>query len=162
MFKRGKAKEIKPQAQITETPTPKESAAASEKFETSIGETTSITGDVRFTGILRVYGNVTGDLTADASDAVLILENQGSIKGEVRVSNLYINGSIEGNVYVTETIELFQGACVQGDVHYNLLDMAVGAEVNGRLLKENMVTPSLPQPEPPVIVAEEVAEGSSK
>lgn len=158
MFKRGKAKDIKPQVTEATSKQPKEPAVNPQKLETSIGETTSIAGDIRFTGVLRIYGNVTGDLTAESSDAVLILENQGSIKGEVRVSNLYINGNIEGNVYVAETIELFQGACVHGDVHYNLLDMAVGAEVNGRLLKDDMLKPSLPEPEPPVIVAEEVAE----
>jgi cytoskeletal protein CcmA (bactofilin family) len=161
MFKRGKVKDTKPQ--MTESKQSKEQAAtAPQKFETCIGETTNISGDIQFTGVLRIYGSVTGDLTANGADAVLILENQGSIKGEVHVSNLFINGNIEGNVYVAETIELFQGACVHGDVHYNLLDMAVGAEVNGRLLKENMVPPSLPEPEPLVIEAEEVTEDGSK
>lgn len=156
MFKRGKAKDTKPQATEVVKQPPKEPPVSPEKLETRIGETTSIAGDIRFTGVLRIYGSVTGDLTAEGSDAVLILENQGSIKGEVRVANLYINGNIEGNVYVAETIELFQGACVHGDVHYNLLDMAVGAEVNGRLLKDDMLKPSLPEPEPPVIEAEEI------
>jgi len=158
MFKRGKAKDIKPQIAESKSKSKNSNEQINDpkKLETCIGETTSISGDVRFTGVLRIYGAVIGDITADASDAVLILENQGSIKGEVRVANLFINGNIEGNVYVAETIELFQGACVHGDVHYNLLDMAVGAEVNGRLLKEDMTTPSLPEPEPPVIEAEEV------
>jgi cytoskeletal protein CcmA (bactofilin family) len=159
MFKRGKAKDIKPQMTESKGKSKNnEQINDPKKLETCIGETTSISGDVRFTGILRIYGTVIGDITADASDAVLILENQGSIKGEVRVSNLFINGNIEGNVYVAETIELFQGACVHGDVHYNLLDMAVGAEVNGRLLKEDMTPPSLPEPEPPLIEVEEVTD----
>lgn len=162
MFKRGKGKDIKPQVMesSSNSSNSKNNAQASKEVATLIGAATNIVGDIRFTGILRIYGSITGDLVGDGSDAELILESQGSIKGEIRVSSLYINGSVEGNVYVNDKVRLFPGARIQGDVHYNLLEMEVGAEVNGRLLKEDMVSPGLPEPEPPVIDAEEVVDNS--
>lgn len=41
---------------------------------------------------------------------------------------------IEGDVYAVGKVELFEKARIAGDVYYNLLEMAVGAEVNGKLV----------------------------
>ena len=48
-----------------------------------------------------------------------------------------INGTINGNVYASEKLELSHKACITGNVHYNVLEMASGASVNGNMLHEN-------------------------
>ena len=48
-----------------------------------------------------------------------------------------INGTIKGNVYASEKLELSNKACITGNVHYNVLEMASGASVNGNMLHEN-------------------------
>ncbi len=44
-----------------------------------------------------------------------------------------INGKVEGDIHATERLELAERAVVDGDVYYNLIEMAVGAKVNGGL-----------------------------
>jgi cytoskeletal protein CcmA (bactofilin family) len=47
-----------------------------------------------------------------------------------------LNGSVTGDVRCEERIELAAKAKVNGDVYYNLIEMAMGAEVNGSLLHQ--------------------------
>jgi cytoskeletal protein CcmA (bactofilin family) len=45
-----------------------------------------------------------------------------------------LNGEVIGDVYAAERVELSGHAQVSGNVFYNLLEMAMGAEVNGSLV----------------------------
>ncbi|MFW5451497.1 MAG: polymer-forming cytoskeletal protein [Methylophagaceae bacterium] len=110
--------------------------AKSTRIDTLIGQYTHIKGDVSFSGGLRVDGSIAGNISAAGdNDSVLTLSEQGSIEGEIKVPHLIINGSISGNVYATEHVELAPQAKVQGNVYYHLLEMAMGAEVNGQLIR---------------------------
>ena len=105
----------------------------STKIDTIIGQHTELRGDVHFTGGLHVDGAVKGNVVADG-DAVLTLSESGTIEGEVRVPNIVLNGSVEGDVHASEQVELAPHARVTGNVFYNLIEMAMGAEVNGNLV----------------------------
>ncbi len=110
--------------------------AASTEVDTLIGEHTRIEGNIIFTGGLHVDGHVQGNvLTKDAADSVLSLSEVGVIEGEVRVANVVLNGTITGDVHASEKIELGPKARVTGNVYYNLIEMAMGAEVNGNLVR---------------------------
>ena len=105
------------------------------QIDSLIGQQTEINGEIMFSGGLHIDGLVEGNITApDNSGAVLTLSEQGSIKGEVRVPNIILNGTVLGNVYAEEHIELAPNARVTGNVYYNLIEMSVGAEVNGSLV----------------------------
>ena len=65
---------------------------------------------------------------------MLTLSEQGQIKGEVKVPNLIINGSITGDVYSSSHVELAPKAKIKGNVYYRLLEISMGAEVNGQLI----------------------------
>ncbi len=108
------------------------------RLDTLVGHNTRITGDILFNGGLRIDGHVEGNIVApDDSDAVFTLSEQGQIEGEVRAPNLLINGAISGNVYSSQYIELAPKARINGNVYYHLLEMAIGAEVNGQLIHIN-------------------------
>jgi cytoskeletal protein CcmA (bactofilin family) len=62
------------------------------------------------------------------------LSDLGSIQGEIRVPNLVINGTIVGNVFASERVELAPKAKIQGNVYYRMLEMVIGAQVNGQLI----------------------------
>jgi cytoskeletal protein CcmA (bactofilin family) len=110
----------------------------STRIDTLIGQHTHIKGDVSFSGGLRVDGSVAGNINATGDkESLLTLSELGSIEGEVRVPNLIINGAISGNVYASEHIELAPKAKIQGNVYYNLLEMAMGSEVNGQMIHLN-------------------------
>lgn len=107
------------------------------KIDTLVGQNSEIQGDVSFSGGLHVDGVINGNVSAaTGAESTLTLSENGKIKGEVRVPFIILNGEVEGDVYASERIELAQQARIRGNVYYNLLEMAMGAEVNGSLVHQ--------------------------
>lgn len=105
------------------------------KLDTMIGNNTEITGDINFTDMLAVHGTVRGSVSAeDHQQSHLALYKGGRIIGDVRVADIYIDGEVEGDVYASERVELANNAQIKGNVYYNLLEMAMGAAINGNLV----------------------------
>lgn len=105
------------------------------KVATVIGEGTRIVGDVSFAAGLHLDGSIKGNITGEQeTGATLTVSEKGSIEGEVRVENLILNGTVLGDVYANQRVELATEARVTGTVYYRLLEMAMGAEVNGQLV----------------------------
>lgn len=102
---------------------------------TLLAEGTEVLGDIRFSGNLEIEGSVIGNIIAaeGADSAMRIMEN-GRVEGDVHVPNLVINGQVKGEVHATKYIELGGKAHVEGNVHYNLIEMVRGAQVNGSLI----------------------------
>ena len=109
----------------------------SSKIETLIGQSLEITGDVKFSGGLHLDGKIVGNVSSEDDDtSVLIISDTGCIEGDVSVSYAVINGEVIGNVYASEKLELSGRARITGNVHYNLLEMASGSEVNGKMVHD--------------------------
>lgn len=109
--------------------------AGTAQFDTLISNKTSINGDVHFSGGLHVDGKVEGTVYAEeGSDAVLRISDIGEIEGDVYAPHIIINGTVYGNVYSSEDLELASKAAIHGNVYYHLIEMAMGAAVNGSLL----------------------------
>lgn len=110
---------------------------ASTRIDTLIGQGTKIKGDLEFSGGLHVDGKIIGDVIAEeGSDALLILSEFGHIEGDVKVPNMVLNGEIIGDVFGSIRVELAPKSRINGSVYYNLIEMAIGAEVNGGLVHE--------------------------
>jgi cytoskeletal protein CcmA (bactofilin family) len=115
----------------------KKPKTGSTRVDTIIGQQTRIEGNVHFTGGLHVDGNIKGNIVAESgSDSVLTVSEHGSIEGDVSVPTVILNGSVMGDVRSDERIELAARAEVNGDVYYNLIEMAMGAAVNGNLVHQ--------------------------
>lgn len=106
----------------------------STRIDTLIGQNTHVTGDLSFDGGLHVSGKITGNVKAESDSAVLSIAEEGRIEGEVQVMHIVLDGTVEGDVYADERVELGEHAKVTGNVYYNLIEMAVGASVNGKLV----------------------------
>jgi cytoskeletal protein CcmA (bactofilin family) len=105
------------------------------KIDTLIGHNSEMLGDVRFSGGLHVDGTIKGNVVAEEdASSVLTLSESGTIEGEVRVSNVVLNGTVIGDVHARQHIELAPNARITGNVYYRLIEMAMGAEVNGNLV----------------------------
>ena len=105
------------------------------KVATVVGQGTEITGDVAFTGGLHLDGRIRGNVFGDTESAsTLTISEKGAVEGDVRVENLILNGAVVGDVYANQRVELAPNARVSGTVYYRLLEMAMGAEVNGQLV----------------------------
>jgi cytoskeletal protein CcmA (bactofilin family) len=123
--------------------------AASASSDTSlIARGTVIRGDLRFSGALHLDGRIEGSVLAEGEDAVFTLSEQGQVHGEIHVPHAIINGQVQGDIHATERLELAPQARITGDVHYRTLEMAAGAQVNGRMSHrvENGAQRELPAP----------------
>jgi cytoskeletal protein CcmA (bactofilin family) len=113
----------------------KKSHVPQKQIDSLIGASTIIEGHVRFEGGLRVDGRVSGDIrTHDDGPGTLVVSVKAQVDGEIRVSHVVIDGTVNGPVHATEYLELLPNARITGDVTYKTLEMQVGAIVDGRLL----------------------------
>jgi cytoskeletal protein CcmA (bactofilin family) len=105
--------------------------------ETLVGANTRISGDLHFTGGCHVDGTVNGSVTADPdSKSALSISEEGNIDGGVTVPYVVLNGIVRGDVFANQRVELGPTARVIGNVYYNLIEMAIGAEINGKLVHQ--------------------------
>lgn len=105
------------------------------KVSTVIGVDTEVSGDIRFKAGLHLDGTIRGNVIGEPdSNSTLMVSDKGTVEGDVRVDNLILNGSVIGDVYANARVELASAARVTGTVYYRLLEMAMGAEVNGQLV----------------------------
>lgn len=94
-----------------------------------------IRGDVLFSGALHLDGAVEGSIHAEpGSDGVLTISETGRVTGRIEVPHAIINGAVTGDIDAAERLELAPLARVEGDVHYQVLEMAAGAQVNGKMI----------------------------
>ena len=104
------------------------------RIDSLIGAGTVVHGDVTFAGGLRVDGQVQGNVIAgEGEPGMLVISEQARIDGEIRVSHVVVNGTVNGPVTVNDHLELQAKARVVGDVAYRTIEMHVGAVVQGRL-----------------------------
>ena len=106
-------------------------------IDTLIGMNTSITGDISFSGGLRVDGHITGNVIANSDEqSTLVLSDEGSITGKIKVTNIIINGTVTGPIHAQGYLELQTKAKVHGDIHYGTLEIQLGASVEGNMIHQ--------------------------
>jgi cytoskeletal protein CcmA (bactofilin family) len=107
--------------------------------DTLITMDTKITGDVCFSGVLFVDGHIKGDVSSsEGNHSLLTIGANGHIEGEIKVPQVVIYGYVKGDVHTSEHLNLQKDSRIEGNVYYNLLEMAMGASVNGELVKKDI------------------------
>jgi len=109
-----------------------------ERIDTLIGVDTRIIGDVHFKGGFHLDGSIKGNVDAVVdSKSILSVSDSGVVEGSVAVPYVILNGVIKGDIIAHERIELGGTARVEGNVYYGLIEMEIGAEINGKLVHES-------------------------
>lgn len=105
----------------------------------------SLSGEMRFSGAVQVDGRVEGNLLT--SDGMIRISAEGKVEGEVRAPHIVIDGEVIGDIYASEHLELGAGARVCGNLYYGLMEMAMGAQIEGNLchLKDQVKPLELPE-----------------
>jgi len=105
------------------------------KLSSLVADNMAVTGDVRFSGGLRVDGRIDGNVTSeDGTNGLLVLSEKGSINGSVRTWDAVINGTIAGDLEVEHFLELQANARVIGNITYRQMQLECGATVEGKLV----------------------------
>ncbi|NJN51816.1 MAG: polymer-forming cytoskeletal protein [Gammaproteobacteria bacterium] len=113
----------------------KKVAVKAGKDATLIAENTKVVGNVTFADQLYVNGHIEGDVRADdATGATLVVSEVGSVKGQVHAPFVVVNGRVEGDVHAGTRVELAANARIKGNVYYKLIEMQLGAMVDGQLV----------------------------
>jgi len=107
----------------------------SARIDTLIGKAARVQGDVEFAGGLHLDGRVAGNVRSvgDPGSTISVSEH-GSIEGSVDVPNVMLNGTVKGDIHARERVVLGAKARVQGNVHYGVIEMSLGAEIKGKLM----------------------------
>ena len=112
-------------------------------IDSLVGPGTKVQGDLVFTGGCHVDGSVNGNVTAEGDEeSGLSISENGHIEGDVSVAHVVLSGTVRGDVYASERVELRSTARVIGNVYYNLIEMAIGAEINGKLVHKPDARPA--------------------
>ena len=105
--------------------------------DTLVGSNSRVNGDLHFEGGCHVDGTVKGSISADPdSSSALSISEDGGVEGGVAVPYVVLHGIVRGDLYASQRVELGPTARVIGNVYYNLIEMAIGAEINGKLVHQ--------------------------
>ena len=120
------------------------------KLTTLVAHNVHISGDLEFSEGLRMDGQVTGNVSGrPGEETLLVVSDQGAIRGNVSAYDVIINGCVTGDVTVAHFVELQSNARVLGNIYYQQLRMDIGATVEGKLTKldsQSAHVPTLPSP----------------
>src|SRR5262247_1215893 len=134
----------------------------STRIDTLLGKTANLNGDLEFSGGLHLDGRVLGNVRSTAEDGgALSVSESGFIEGRVEVTNIVMNGTVNGDMYARERLVLGEKARVNGNVYYGVIEMAPGAVITGKLIPlTNGVAAGVEKPaetEPKVAAAKSTA-----
>lgn len=118
-------------------------------------------GELQFSGLVRVDGTVRGMVSVPADgEGRLHIGTEGAVEGDIRASEVTVEGQVDGSVFATGRVVIGPGGRVAGEVHYGSLEMCPGAEVRG-LLAPVRVPACGPMTGPAPAAASEAAPGRS-
>lgn len=82
-------------------------------INTIIGKGSSITGNLRINGFVRLDGDINGNLETDGN---IIIGDGARIKGDVKAKAVIVGGIVLGNILAQESIKLLSNSAVLGDI----------------------------------------------
>ncbi len=101
-----------------------------DEVETVVGPSVRVEGDFSSEGNIVVKGVVSGNVK---TSKVLTVEDGAKIFANVVAGDAIISGGIKGNVKIGDRLELTQTAKIHGDIICNVLSVAPGALVLGKI-----------------------------
>ncbi|MDE2450791.1 MAG: polymer-forming cytoskeletal protein [Gammaproteobacteria bacterium] len=106
------------------------------RIDTLIAKSVNVDGDVGFTGGLHLDGQVRGGVRADPkAPSSLSVSETGSIEGPVEVTDLVLHGTVRGDIVARGRVVLGASARVEGNVYYGVIEMTLGAQIAGKLVR---------------------------
>ena len=123
------------------------------RIDTLIGKTAHVAGDVEFEGGLHLDGRIAGDVraarSAVARESTLSVSESGSIEGAVNVPSVELHGTVRGDIRASTRLVLGATARVEGNVYYGMIEMSLGAQIMGKLVRlAPEAAATLPVPSP--------------
>lgn len=121
---------------------------SAEAFESILGKSLRIDGNITFSKSVRLDGIVNGNiLQAENSQATIAIGPEAVVTGDIRAQHVIISGRVNGNIFSNERVELLNTAHIEGDITYGSIAVDVGAQLMGRLNQIDQTSNTLAQTE---------------
>ena len=105
-----------------------------ENFETIIGSSLVIKGDLVVSKGIRIDGKLIGNIFQEESQTPTVaISESAEIIGDVHAQHVIVSGKLTGNIYAVERVELLNKSQVDGNIQYGSIGIAVGAKIHGNL-----------------------------
>lgn len=98
------------------------------RVETLIGHSVKVEGEMTSQGNITIDGEFSGTLKVGGK---LTVGKEATLKAEVTAQEAFFAGELEGNINVTDRLELAGSAKIQGDLIAGVLVVEAGAKING-------------------------------
>jgi len=103
--------------------------ASSEEISGFLDRGTTLTGELQFSGTLRLDGNFHGSIH---SGDILVIGEHADIHADIKVSEIEIHGRVFGNLEAKRRIEIYPTGRVRGDIQSPVLVVNPGGTLDGR------------------------------
>ncbi len=101
---------------------------SSDEISGFLDQGTSVTGELEFSGTLRIDGEFHGSITT--SDKLIVGE-RGQIHADIKVGETEVYGKISGNVDSKKRVEIHATGRIQGEVRTPVLVIEEGGVLDG-------------------------------
>jgi len=100
-----------------------------DKIDTIIGKNTTIEGNIKSQGTMRIDGNVTGKIEVQGN---MIIGDNSKIEADIKADNISVSGEITGNLTVKNQVQITSTGKVYGDIEVQNLIIDEGAIFEGK------------------------------
>ncbi len=94
-----------------------------------IGPTLVIKGELEAGENLLVQGRIEGTITHNAES--LIIGERGTVQANIKARNVVIEGTVEGDIYGSESVSIRETAKVKGNIFTPRISITEGAHFKG-------------------------------
>ena len=102
---------------------------SSEEITGFLDRGTTVTGELQFSGMMRIDGNFHGSIS---TDDVLTIGEHANVHADIRAGQVEIHGRVTGNVEAVRRIEIHATGRVSADIRTPVLVVEDGAALDGR------------------------------
>jgi cytoskeletal protein CcmA (bactofilin family) len=104
---------------------------------TLIDRDVTLIGEIVSDENIRLRGRVEGNVLTSGS---VVIEPQGSVRGDITAENLIVEGSIEGKVVVARKFELRPTGRMRGDIRASIVAIAEESFLQGKVLATEKIS----------------------
>jgi cytoskeletal protein CcmA (bactofilin family) len=99
------------------------------KVVTIVGQGTTVVGELKSKGTVRIEGVFSGRLH---SDDTVVVQETGRVKADIVAGQIVISGEVEGNVFAHDRLEITANGKLVGDIVAPRVSIAEGVMFEGK------------------------------
>lgn len=104
-----------------------------------IGAGLRLEGNIAGTGVMRILGEIHGEVSCDAgASGTIVVGESGSVSGAIQAPHIIVGGRVIGPLDSSRSIEIQPGANVAGEIRYRAIHIHPGGVVEGSLSPKGM------------------------